>query len=66
MRGKFVSYLRVSTDKQGENGYGIEAQRQAVANFLNGGSWQLVGEFVEVEFWQAQGSPQTRGSDCGV
>jgi hypothetical protein len=58
LRGKFVSYLRVSTDKQGENGYGIEAQRQAVATFLNGGSWQLVGEFVEVESGRRKDRPK--------
>ena len=49
MRGKFVSYLRVSTDKQGQTGYGIDAQRAAVDRYLNGGDWQLIGEFVEVE-----------------
>ena len=49
MRGKFFSYLRVSTDKQGERGYGIDAQRKAVEDYLNGGSWQLLGEFVEVD-----------------
>ena len=32
--GKFISYLRVSTTKQGESGLGIEAQRDAVAWFL--------------------------------
>jgi DNA invertase Pin-like site-specific DNA recombinase len=47
--GKFVSYLRVSTKRQGDSGLGIEAQRQAVTVFLNGGHWQLVEEFVEVE-----------------
>ena len=47
--GKFVSYLRVSTKRQGESGLGLEAQRQAVALFLNGGNWQLVEEHVEVE-----------------
>jgi len=47
--GKFVSYLRVSTEKQGCSGLGLEAQRQAVTDFLNGGCWQLVQEYVEVE-----------------
>jgi DNA invertase Pin-like site-specific DNA recombinase len=47
--GKFVSYLRVSTDKQGQSGLGIEAQRKAVTDFLNGGNWKLVAEFVETE-----------------
>jgi DNA invertase Pin-like site-specific DNA recombinase len=47
--GKFVSYLRVSTKKQGASGLGLEAQRETVANYLNGGSWSLVAELVEVE-----------------
>ena len=47
--GKFVSYLRVSTAKQGASGLGIEAQRASVATFLNGGRWSLVRELVEME-----------------
>jgi DNA invertase Pin-like site-specific DNA recombinase len=47
--GKFVSYLRVSTAQQGRSGLGLEAQRKAVADYLNGGHWKLVAEFVEVE-----------------
>jgi DNA invertase Pin-like site-specific DNA recombinase len=47
--GKFVSYLRVSTKRQGESGLGLEAQRKAVSDLLNGGNWQLVEEQVEVE-----------------
>ncbi len=47
--GAFVSYLRVSTAKQGQSGLGLEAQRKAVADFLNGGSWTLLAEYVEVE-----------------
>jgi DNA invertase Pin-like site-specific DNA recombinase len=49
MNGNFISYLRVSTQKQGRSGLGIEAQREAVNNYLNGGNWELLGEFVEVE-----------------
>lgn len=47
--GKFISYLRVSTARQGASGLGLEAQRAAVAGFLNGGEWTLVREVVEVE-----------------
>jgi DNA invertase Pin-like site-specific DNA recombinase len=37
VQAKWISYLRVSTGKQGHNGLGIEAQRAAVEQFLNGG-----------------------------
>lgn len=47
--GKFISYLRVSTERQGRSGLGLEAQRQAVTDFLNGGKWTLLQEVVEVE-----------------
>ena len=48
-RGKYVSYLRVSTKRQGESGLGLEAQRAAVTTWLNGGDWTLCEEHVEVE-----------------
>ncbi len=47
--GKFVSYLRVSTAKQGASGLGLEAQRMAVTEYLNGGRWTVIQEVVEVE-----------------
>jgi len=47
--GQFVAYFRVSTDKQGRSGLGLEAQEAAVMGWLNGGNWQLVGRFVEQE-----------------
>jgi len=56
--GKFVSYLRVSTAKQGATGLGIEAQRAAVAQFLNGGRWQLITEVVEVESGKRDDRPK--------
>jgi len=47
--GRFISYLRVSTAKQGASGLGLEAQRKAVADYLNGGRWNLISEVVEIE-----------------
>src|SRR5580693_3236845 len=47
--GEFVSYLRVSTARQGVSGLGLEAQRESVASYLNGGRWTLVREVVEIE-----------------
>lgn len=47
--GKFISYIRVSTQKQGQSGLGLEAQQAAVANYLNGGQWELIAEYVEIE-----------------
>ena len=47
--GRFISYLRCSTDEQRRSGLGIEAQRAAVASYLNGGSWDLLAEFHETE-----------------
>jgi DNA invertase Pin-like site-specific DNA recombinase len=56
--GKFVSYYRVSTDRQGRSGLGLEAQKAAVEQRLNGGRWQLVAEFVEVESGKRAKRPQ--------
>ncbi len=48
-KSRFVSYLRVSTARQGASGLGLEAQRAAVAAHLNGGNWTLLREIVEIE-----------------
>jgi DNA invertase Pin-like site-specific DNA recombinase len=57
-KGKFVSYLRVSTDKQGRSGLGLEAQRAAVEGYLNGGRWTLVAEYVETESGKRSDRPK--------
>jgi hypothetical protein len=54
---KFVSYLRVSTDKQDRSGLGEAAQRQAVKDFINGDA-ELVAEFVEVETGKRDDRPK--------
>jgi DNA invertase Pin-like site-specific DNA recombinase len=56
--GKFISYLRVSTARQGKSGLGLEAQREAVENYLNGGRWKLVEEVIEVESGKLNGRPE--------
>lgn len=45
----YVTYLRVSTDKQGRSGLGLEAQRETVTTFAAGRSGTVLAEFVEVE-----------------
>ena len=57
-KGKFVSYLRVSTAKQGASGLGLEAQRKAVMDHLNGGRWALIAECVEVESGKRSDRPK--------
>lgn len=46
---QFVSYLRVSTDRQGVSGLGLEAQRDAVTRHVKSVGGLLLVEFVEVE-----------------
>ena len=56
--GKQVLYFRVSTQKQGRSGLGLSAQRESVHQFLNGGKWETIGEFVEVESGKRSDRPQ--------
>ncbi len=56
--GRFVSYFRVSTARQGRSGLGLDAQREAVANYLNGGNWTVLADFVEVESGRKSDRPE--------
>jgi DNA invertase Pin-like site-specific DNA recombinase len=64
--GKFVSYLRVSTKKQGKSGLGLEAQREAIKNYLDGGRWSLLKEYVEIESGKDDDRPKLKEaiSEC--
>lgn len=57
MEGRFVVYYRVSTQRQGESGLGLEAQQRAVETYLNGGAWTVVKEFTEVESGKRKDRP---------
>ena len=46
---QIVSYIRVSTGKQGKSGLGIEAQREAIARFAAAEGCEVLAEVVEVE-----------------
>ena len=56
--GRFIAYYRVSTDRQGKSGLGLEAQRQAVIDYLDGGRWELVGEHTEIESGRRSDRPE--------
>lgn len=53
-----VAYYRVSTDRQGRSGLGLEAQRAAVRQFLEGRGWPPLVECVEVESGRKDARPE--------
>lgn len=55
---KFVAYYRVSTQRQGRSGLGLEAQRQAVLSFVNGRDWNLIDEFTDIETGKNDSRPE--------
>lgn len=54
----FVAYYRVSTDKQGRSGLGLDAQKGTVGRFLASANGALVAEFEEVESGKRRDRPQ--------
>lgn len=56
--GCLVAYYRVSTKRQGASGLGLEAQQDAVRSYLNGSTWRLVSEVIEVESGKRSDRPR--------
>lgn len=55
---QFVAYYRVSTQRQGESGLGLDAQRMAVTEYLTRTSGRLVSEITEVESGKRNDRPK--------
>lgn len=55
---RVAAYYRVSTDKQGRSGLGLEAQRQSVRALCEARGWEIVSEFTEVESGKRNDRPE--------
>ena len=53
-----IAYYRVSTDRQGKSGLGLEAQAEAVQNYVAANGYQLAGAFTEIESGRKNNRPQ--------
>ena len=52
----YVAYLRVSTQRQGTSGLGLQAQQEIIRKYLNGNS--PIAEFIEVESGRKSDRPK--------
>jgi DNA invertase Pin-like site-specific DNA recombinase len=55
---RYVAYYRVSTQKQGKSGLGLDAQRKMVADFIASNGGELVAEYTEVESGKVDARPE--------
>jgi DNA invertase Pin-like site-specific DNA recombinase len=53
-----VAYYRVSTAAQGRSGLGLDAQRETVARYCQGRSYEILGEYVEIESGKKNDRPE--------
>jgi DNA invertase Pin-like site-specific DNA recombinase len=58
MTTRFVAYYRVSTDRQGRSGLGLDGQREAVENHANRVGGTIIASFQEVESGKANDRPE--------
>lgn len=58
MEGRFITYFRVSTDKQGRSGLGLAAQKKTVEDYLGRNGHEIVGEYTEIESGSKSDRPE--------
>jgi DNA invertase Pin-like site-specific DNA recombinase len=58
MQKRFVAYYRVSTDRQGKSGLGLDAQKALVRDYLTNRGWPPIKEFTEVESGRKADRPE--------
>ncbi|GFE94206.1 recombinase family protein [Acetobacter persici] len=56
--GRFIAYYRVSTERQGKSGLGLEAQQKSVLDYLRGANSTLVAEFTDIESGKNNSRPE--------
>jgi DNA invertase Pin-like site-specific DNA recombinase len=61
-----IAYYRVSTQRQGKSGLGIEAQKAAVARFAQNEGYELIGEHIEVETGKGADALERRPVLCAA
>lgn len=54
---KIVAYYRVSTDRQGRSGLGLEGQRESIQRFIGEVGGVLLAEFTEIESGRVNSRP---------
>ncbi|MEJ5154553.1 recombinase family protein [Gluconobacter wancherniae] len=54
---RFIGYYRVSTDKQGESGLGLQSQKDTINSYVNNKNGILIKEFREIESGKVNDRP---------
>src|SRR4051812_47011030 len=57
-----IGYLRVSTDRQGRSGLGLEAQRMALESYARSCGGTIIRTYIEVESGRNAKRPQLQAA----
>ena len=62
---QYIAYYRVSTEEQGKDGHGLDAQRNAVQGYLQAHGGVLIGEYTEIESGKKNNRPELQDAIRG-